>query len=55
MSLCNSFGECGPALTVHHPLETHYEIVMDESQLSYRGSTLVTDPLNLPMHYYLGN
>jgi len=30
------------------------KIVMDESQLSYQGSTLVTYPLNLPMHY-LGN
>jgi hypothetical protein len=35
-------------LPMHHPLEVHYELVVDEPQLSCKGSTSVTYLVNLP-------
>ncbi len=39
---------------MHYPLETSYDSIVDEPQLSYQGSKLVTydvNPLIFPLHY----
>jgi hypothetical protein len=39
-------GLCDREATSAHPLETPYDFGMDEPQLSYHGSNLVTYPIN---------
>jgi hypothetical protein len=42
---------------VHDPFATSYDLVVGELQLSYRGSSLVTYPVNpcISTSHYLGN
>jgi hypothetical protein len=42
---------------MHHPLENHDDSIVDEPQLSYQTSTLVTYPVNSPtfLSHYMCN
>jgi hypothetical protein len=37
-----------PVHSVHYPLQTCYDSIVDKSQLKYQGSILVTCPVNPP-------
>jgi hypothetical protein len=44
---------------MHHPFETHYDLIVDEPQLDYQGSTYVKygNPYLVPIYIisYLNN